>query len=347
MRVCLAVFLALLAMPTQAQQAVFRAGAQTVSIYATVRDRDGRLVPGLTKADFQVLDDGRPAEITTFSNDLLPASIVMLLDMSTSMIGEEVRVRDSALRFIDALLPADRVRIGTFGDEISLSPLLTSDKAVLGRVLREEVWPGGDTPLWSAMRAAMVSLADETNRRVIVMLTDGIDTGCPRMIGGSPQPSTGASFRTTRDSAGRRAMASDDVRQRRTTFVSAQVGPPSGLGRQVLPAPNRATRCSSFGEVEKTAFENEFMVYAIGMEGLGLTGGLLKLTDETGGGHFELKRNVDLAATFAEVADELHHQYALGVTPVALDGRVHALEVRLAQPGMTARARKSYLAGAK
>ena len=321
-QVVLGAAVVLLAASTAAQETlVFRAGAQTVSIYATVRDRDGHLVPGLTKADFQVFDDGKPADVTTFSNDVLPASIALLLDMSTSMIGEQLRVRDSALHFIDGLLPEDKVRIGTFGDEVALSPWLTSDKAILSRVLREEVWPGGDTPLWSAMRAAMSSLADEASRRVIVTLTDGIDTGCPRMIGGlRPAEPSGAVAK-----AGFFGQA------------------PNIRGPVVLPPP-QASRCAGQTDVEKLALEREFMIYAIGMEGPGLTGGLLKLADETGGGRFELKKNADLTAAFTEVADELHHQYALGVTPVALDGRVHQLDVRLSRAGMTARARKSYLA---
>src|SRR5438067_13710596 len=90
---------ALLAVGLAGQQPVFRAGAQTVSVYATVRDRDGHLVPGLTKSAFQILDDGRPAAITTFSNDVLPATLALMLDMSTSMIGEHLRVRDAALHF--------------------------------------------------------------------------------------------------------------------------------------------------------------------------------------------------------------------------------------------------------
>ena len=68
------------------------------------------------------------------------------------------------------------------------------------------------------------------------------------------------------------------------------------------------------------------------------------LADETGGGHFEVKKGATLASTFARVADELRHQYALGFTPVALDGQTHTIEVRLAKTGLTARARKSYLA---
>ena len=72
--------------------------------------------------------------------------------------------------------------------------------------------------------------------------------------------------------------------------------------------------------------------------------GLPKIAAATGGGYFELQSTDDLASTFARVADELHHQYALGFAPVTLDGKMHALGVQLVGPGMTARARKSYLA---
>jgi VWFA-related protein len=72
--------------------------------------------------------------------------------------------------------------------------------------------------------------------------------------------------------------------------------------------------------------------------------GLPKIATATGGGYFELTSTSDLASTFARVAEELHHQYALGFTPTKLDGKMHALDVRVAQPGLTARARKSYLA---
>ena len=68
--------------------------------------------------------------------------------------------------------------------------------------------------------------------------------------------------------------------------------------------------------------------------------------DETGGGYFELKKTSDLAPTFTRVAQELHSQYVLGFAPAQLDNRVHKLTVRVKQAGMTARARKSYLAAA-
>jgi Ca-activated chloride channel family protein len=100
-------------------------------------------------------------------------TVALLLDMSASMLNSFMRVRESTLSFIDALLPEDRVRIGTFGREIAISPILTSDKRVLSRVAREELWPGGGTPMWNAICAGMDSLSAETGRRVILVLTDG------------------------------------------------------------------------------------------------------------------------------------------------------------------------------
>ena len=71
---------------------------------------------------------------------------------------------------------------------------------------------------------------------------------------------------------------------------------------------------------------------------------LRKISEETGGGYFELSQTADLAPTFSRVATELRSQYLVAFTPLALDGKVHKLEVRVNRPGMTVRARKSYLA---
>jgi Ca-activated chloride channel family protein len=159
------------------QQPAFKTGVQNVAIYATVRDADGRSVPDLTKDDFEILDNGKPVAITTFASGRQSLTVALLLDMSGSMNPSVLRVRESTRRFIDALLPEDRVRICTFGDEIAVSPILTSDKTVLTRIVSEELWPGGGTPLWNAVFAGMQSLADEPGRRVVLALTDGADGG--------------------------------------------------------------------------------------------------------------------------------------------------------------------------
>jgi Ca-activated chloride channel family protein len=108
------------------------------------------------------------------------------------------------------------------------------------------------------------------------------------------------------------------------------------------------------GDVLDRARLLEMMVYAIGLESDYFNGvqrvrtrpdrGLRKLAEETGGGFFELKKTDELNATFTRVAQELHSQYVLGFSPEKLDGKVHKLEVRVKRPGMTARARRSYVA---
>ncbi len=96
----------------------------------------------------------------------------------------------------------------------------------------------------------------------------------------------------------------------------------------------------------------EVMVYAIGLESQFMNqrtkpdGGLRKIADETGGGYFELKKTSDLAPTFTKVASELHSQYVIGFAPTLLDSRVHKLMVKMKPAGLTARARKSYVATA-
>lgn len=159
------------------QRPTFQSSTNVVSIYATVRDRDGRLVPDLTRDVFEVRDNGRPVEITVFSNEVQPITVVVLLDMSGSMANRLLRVREGALHFVRALHDRDRARIGTFGEEVAISPWLTNDKARLEDVLREELWPGGNTPLWGALDAALASLEGESGRRVVLTLTDGLPTG--------------------------------------------------------------------------------------------------------------------------------------------------------------------------
>src|SRR6188508_451535 len=109
-----------------------------------------------------------------------------------------------------------------------------------------------------------------------------------------------------------------------------------------------------FKTVLERARDEEVMVYSIGLESEYFNGmrvvksrpsrDLRKISDETGGGYFELQKTVDLSPTFTGVAQELRSQYLIGFAPVALDGKVHKLEVGVAKTGMTVRARRSYLA---
>ena len=111
---------------------------------------------------------------------------------------------------------------------------------------------------------------------------------------------------------------------------------------------------ADFDDVRDRARENEVMVYSIGFtsdyfNGMRRvrskpSGNLRKLAQETGGGFFELEKSADLNSTFTRVIQELHSQYAMAFVPDRLDGKLHKLQVRVKKPGMTARARQSYVA---
>jgi Ca-activated chloride channel family protein len=111
---------------------------------------------------------------------------------------------------------------------------------------------------------------------------------------------------------------------------------------------------TGFKTVLERARDEEVMVYSIGLESEYFNGmrvvrsrpsrDLRRISDETGGGYFELAKTADLAPTFTRVAQELRSQYLIGFAPSSLDGKVHKLEVKVNKLGMTVRARKSYLA---
>lgn len=110
----------------------------------------------------------------------------------------------------------------------------------------------------------------------------------------------------------------------------------------------------SGGEVLDRAQTEDVMIYAIGIEsrfhnGEQWTvtrpgGSFRKMATETGGAFFELKKTAELNSTFSRVVQELHSQYLLGFTPTNLDGKEHKLEVKITKPGLTARARRTYVA---
>ena len=314
MRLAVPVALALL---VTFPQAPFRSGAYTVAVYATVADHTGRLVPNLEGTAFEIYDNGKRQTITTFANDVQPITVVMMLDRSGSMYRNFSLVQRAAQAFVERMIPGDKARVGSFAARVQVDPRgFTSDRGELLDILRTELQEAGPTPLWNAINVGITALLHEQGRRVILVFTDGID-----------RPMNGGNNASLRDVM-RRAQH-EGVMVYAIGLASQQVGP--GRGRGPAVATPRGG-CGSFGgfgsrpDVQKP------------------DPGLPRIAAETGGGYFELTRANDLAATFARVADELHHQYALGFEPTKLDGKTHKVQVRLTTPGLTARARKSYVA---
>jgi Ca-activated chloride channel homolog len=271
------------------QEPTFKTGTEIVSLFVTVADAQGRLVPDLTRDDFEILDNDKVQPIIYFENIIQPISVVVMLDTSGSMTGSISLLKEAAEQFLLRLLPADQGRVGAFNDKIQLSAHFTKNRdELIGDV--KELDFGNGTRLWDAVLLSLEELKGIEGRRVVLVFTDGEDTESKARLG--------------------------------ATIDRARV--------------------------------DDAMVYAIGLESNFFNGqrmvrsepdsGLKKIADETGGGYFELKKTADLAPTFTRVAQELHAQYVMGFTPMQLDGKVHKLSVRVKKTGMTARARRSYVA---
>ena len=158
------------------QQPLFRSGTQLVDLFVTVTDRNGRLVPDLFREDFEVFDDGQPAEIVLFENDVRPITVVVMLDTSASMDLNRRRLMAGAEQFLIRMLPADRARVGAFNDKVEIVPAeFVGDRdELIGWLGRLDF--GNSTRVYDAAATAIDALATVAGRRVVLLFTDGDDT---------------------------------------------------------------------------------------------------------------------------------------------------------------------------
>ena len=168
---------AALAASQETASPVFKGGNRTVAVYATVTGADGRLVPDLKREAFSILDNGRRQDLTLFSSDLQPITVVMLLDRSGSMRGNFALVQKAAEEFVQVMRPDDKARIGSFSNGIQVDPRdFTSDREELLTILRTELQAEGPTPLWNAVNVGITALLHQQGRRVVLVFTDGMDS---------------------------------------------------------------------------------------------------------------------------------------------------------------------------
>src|SRR5215211_6711300 len=153
-RVISAALLGGLALSAQ-QPPVFRGGGEVVRVFVTVMDRDGRLVTALSQNDFEIRDEGKPQPITLFDNSPQPIRLIVMLDVSGSMEGNLSLLRDASDQLLAKLRPDDRVRVGTFGQTVTISPTFTNNAETLRDELPRSIPPDAPTPLWKGVDAAM------------------------------------------------------------------------------------------------------------------------------------------------------------------------------------------------
>jgi len=300
----------LLAAPQTPQQPTFRSTGRLVPVYATVTDDAGEIVLNLTKDDFEVRDNGKLQDLTQFSMQLAPMTGTILIDGSESVVRDYDLLVSAADMFIVRLLPGDRIRLGSFAEDVRLGPDPTDDREALIRELRNplELRMGVRTRLWDAIDLAIEQMPPSASRRIVLVLTDGQDTFSVKR-----QPDVIAHAR------------------REDVMVYAIRVPSSTFEPMSQDDLTRAKLRASFNGTDKIPPRRP--------DGL-----LDEVVSETGGGFYDIDELSELNSIATQIATELHSQYILGFTPDKLDGKVHKIEVRVKAKGDHARARRSYLA---
>ena len=318
--------------PMHAQDGIyFRSGVDLVGIIATVTDRAGRFVSGLTQQDFVVYEDDRAVDVSLFSAGHVPVSLGFVLDTSESMAGKKIEhARGAIERFLDQLGPDDEVFLYSFAGKVILLQDWTTNRDAVREGL-QRVDAGGGTAMYDAvMEAVPMAQSGRNRKKAVVLISDGNDTN------------SRADIHDVRDVVRATEVLIYAVGiDGQGEAVSRRRAPRINLPRVPFPIPGPSGPRAPWPLMPQLASQ----IGSVGItEPLNMSA-LRELTDASGGRTEIVRRSRDLAPVTTAIADELTKQYYLGyASPGSGDGRWHAIRVELNNRSLRVRARSGYTA---
>jgi len=156
----------------------FKSSVELVSLSATVLDSEGHFVKGLPREAFEIFEDGKPQPITQFSNERVPVSVGVLLDISDSMYGQRIKDARATLEhfLFDLLSSSDEYFLLTFNHEPHILTEWTSEREVVETAL-SGIRPTGATAIYDAvLKALPVAERRSRPRAALLIISDGADT---------------------------------------------------------------------------------------------------------------------------------------------------------------------------
>jgi VWFA-related protein len=288
----------------------------------TVRDASGRLINDLTRTDFRIYEDNRLQPLSDLALRQVPVDVVLMVDASSSVASNLDDFRRAAEGFAARLQADDRISLIKFDDRVELLQDWTKSRFQLKRALNR-IEPGMFTRFNDALLLASREQFAETakSRRAIIVLSDGIDSG--------------------------RGTANLETALR--ALIQAQVTVYVVSNTEIARANKRAELDQLLNSTGGAAQFNQLRVEDL-REGLRVLDrseqNLAQLAQATGGRLYRPITFDALESTYAEVADELRHQYALYFTPLnkARDGSFRRVRVETANPAYKPHTRVGYFA---
>jgi len=300
---------------------VVRINSSEVLLPVTVRDGSGALVKNLGREDFKVFEDGREQPLSGLSLRQVPVDVALLVDSSSSVAESFEDFRRAAEEFAGRVGAEDRFCLVKFDDRVELLLDWTKSRLQLRRALNRLT-----TGVFTRFNDALLLAARDQfqrgeRRRALVFLSDGIDSN------------RGSS--TTE--AALRALLETQV----TVYGIANT--------EIERARKRSELDGLLGAPESSVRFNQLRIGDL-REGLRVLDAseqnLAALTRATGGRLYRPRSFRSLERVYAEIADELRHQYALYYTPTnaARDGRFRRVRVEVGGRGYEVSTRVGYYA---
>jgi Ca-activated chloride channel family protein len=291
-----------------------------VMLPVTVRDANGRLVSALARDDFRVFEDNREQPLRDLALRQVPVDAILMVDTSSSTARNLDDFRRAAEGFAARLGSDDRISLIKFDDSVQLLQNWTKSRFQLQRALTRIV-PGMFTRFNDALLlAAREQYGSSGSRRAVIVLTDGIDSGRG----------------TTLENAAR-ALLEAQV----TVYVVSNTEISRAAKLADLDSLTRGTDAAQ--RFNKLQIDDLRM----GLQALDQSEQMLaQLTEATGGRLYKPQSFDALEATYAEVAEELRHQYALYYTPLnkTHDGGFRRVRVESTNPSYQTHTRIGYFA---
>lgn len=361
-----------LAISAQERDATFSTDVKVVNVFATVRDKQGKVVKDLTKQDFGVQENGVSQPITYFSRETdQPLTIGLLVDTSNSQRRVLAQEKTASYEFLDQVLRPDRDKtfVIHFDFETELLQDLTASREDLRRALDLLQLPadrrgqmrgaqggggqnGGGSPT-GGQRSGIPGLGGSI----------GFPGGGIRLPGGIGGGGRGGGGRGGgRGGGGQRPGRGPGVAAGTTLYDAVFLASDEVLQKQpgrkaliVLTDGMDMGSKTSLSTAIESAQRADTMVYSILFSDQQLYGGpggpslnegkrvLQRLAQETGGGFYEVTRKLPIDQIYAQLQEELRNQYSLGYTPasVASPG-FRSIKVTVKQRDMIVQAREGY-----
>jgi VWFA-related protein len=286
----------------------------------TVRDSSGRLVNDLTRNDFRVFEDNSLQPLSDLALRQVPVDVILMVDASSSVANNLEDFRRAARGFAARLAEEDRISLIKFDDRVELLQDWTKSRFQLQRALNR-IEPGMFTRFNDALLLAsreQFNAAETKSRRAVIVLSDGIDNGRG----------------TTTLEAALQAL----IRAQATVYVVSN----TEISRANKRAQIDSLMASSpqFNQLQIDGLREALRALDQSEQNLA------QLAQATGGRLYKPPSFDALESTYAEVADELRHQYALYFTPLnkSRDGSFRRVRVETANPAYRPHTRVGYFA---